>query len=430
MCRRLGPMPSAPHTVAAALMAALLLAGSPAAGDDTLVLGGLSAGGYVYSGSPEANLLNDGAAHDARLRVGGLAGHELRRRWLELRTALFAGAIVAARTSAFRQPAAEAGVELAWRPAHGVELELELEGTIEPLTSSRSAASSGVQALGEEIEGSPLLDLRPLARLTIELGHRDELTPAVRAHHFVLLRDRSRFEPGSDDVSVANHVEGALSWSHQLAREHRLVLRGSGSGMGAATQFAPPRGYLVGGSAGYGLSHRGRLYLLVLAGATRAVGGRRDHLWAVEPTLRLEAEWTNRLDRVQLTANMGLRQNVYIGGLPERTINARVAWERAPSHRRLRWSLALGHDYARYLYQSELGPIVDELHMLRGVGRVYVSLGSGLRLFTRAEATWASMRQGRPMGTPDSGLQLLGMVGLAYLYLDRPRDERLIAGVW
>jgi hypothetical protein len=179
-----------------------------------------------------------------------------------------------------------------------------------------------------------------------------------------------------------------------------------------------------------------RLSLRAMAGLGGLVNLAPSHLWPVEPLFEAELAYAGRVDTFSVDGAWAIRENVYVAGLPERSIRAHVAWVRIPSWRRWRAVAEASYEYMRYTPMNLAAGVrrADRLQVLRARGRLFWTITGPWRLFGElaGSAGWLALDQPScdAAGCPASGLFVRALIGVAYVHAERPRDERLLADVW
>ena len=255
----------------------------------------------------------------------------------------------------------------------------------------------------------------------------------VSRSYVVLLEDD--LPSDSEDVIAAESLRFEVGWNHSLNPASMLLARARIAWTVATLQAESRHGGYVGALVGYRFTHRQWLRLQLLGGFARVLDVNPEHLYAVEPYIESELAVDDRLNRYSLSGTWTIRQNVYIGGKPERAVAATARWHRRASDRPLRGTLSLGYEYARYTYQvrNGAGPDAEDefdvLHTIRATVKGFYGISRRWRLFAESGLSYGMLRQRTP-ATVDSGTELFFFVGLGYIMLDRLHDEELLAEVW
>jgi hypothetical protein len=414
--------------IASGALIAIVLSAVPCWARSTTLVGGVTSAAYVYSGNQHESIFYEGANHDARFQLAGLLGYEHTRAQYDFAVGLFAGALVSARSDNFRTVLVRMNAIERWRATRTVELGGSFGLDLEPLSTSQITAAGSTQSIGRQT-----LWLRPAIDADFTLGRNDRLTVALRGQLFYLLVDLDTLQ--DEEIDAAGSAQVHIEWEHTLWRNRSLRARTLTRVMKGRAVIDPPTTALVGGMVG-ATARWERLVLRGMAGIGRIVNLAPSHLWPVEPLLEADLVFNGRVDTLGIDAAWTVRENVYVGGLPERAIRARLSWSRAPSWRRWRGMAEAVYEYTRYTAMNTAASVrrADRLQVIRLRGRVYYTVLGAWRLFGEVTTNfgWRALEQPScdARGCPDSGVFASTMLGLAYIAVDRPRDERLIDDVW
>ncbi len=413
----------------AAIVVALVITSGAASAQTVLVLGGAAAGRFVHTGDRDSSLLHEGAPSDGRFEVGGILGLSSRTRRTELRLALLVGGVIAVVADEFRKPMMRFEVEHQWHPTTHLSINSSMLAEMEPTSLGTVSALRGGSAKNSTVftAGVPTLTLQPVIAAELELNRQHQLIGRIGLDAFAMLTGlmTGTYDNEYDDVKVAQGIQLELGYQRRLDRSHAWRGLALGRAMRAATPGGTPTTLLVGAQVGYTYRLRSQLQLDARAGVGKVLRLPEQYLWPVEPLLGLDLTWFNRLDRISAGFSLGVREYVYLAGLPMRQLMAAVRYQRVPSWRPLRWVAELTYEYAHFGHGQ--GTIsTNNQHTIGLRGRLYYTLFGGWRVVGEAATRVGFIDE----GTPNSGYWFTGLVGVAYLHMARPRDEAVIGEVW
>lgn len=395
------------------------------------VLGGLARTGYVYTGQQGKSIFFYGSTHDLRTEGSGLLGysnHTFRR---ELDLAIRVGGLAAVNFAELRSPIARSYLFYRYRVSPLLNTSAQLDTELEPYSSGQAQLSENQSLSGQ---------LGFLANAAINgewsIDRRNLLTTLLQSQLFYLLSDH--YQLTGENVGATYGIQPELVWEHALRQAaHRLEMRTSGRIMNARSVINPPLTGWVGGQLGYQYRREDRFTFLLRTGVSRMVNYRYSHLWPVEPLADLNITLFNRREFYELAGGCSVREHIYSGGLPARLTYLRLGATRLLTTIAWRWGLDGIYEVVRYASGRVIQGSHDghDLHVGRLRARIYWPIGKNWRVFTEMAANYGWEKRDFPTtcgdGTcPTTGFYLNSWLGIAYLIIDQPVDERLLTQVW